>query len=191
MLTFIKYTGTKNSNGNKLAEFICKCGNISIYSKTRVKNGYISKCKKCAALEAKIKHSTHGMKYSDEYRIWGNIKTRCLNKNSKDYARYGGRGISIYKKWKNSFESFFDYIGKRPSKQHSIDRIDNNKGYEPGNIRWATLTEQHRNKRNSVYVTDGTNVYHIKEVAIKLGITNGAAHQRLKRGKLHGFTKNT
>jgi hypothetical protein len=118
------------------------------------------------------------------------IKTRCTNKNAPDYERYGGRGVTMCDEWLGSFDAFLNYLGPRPSKQHSVDRIDNGKGYEPGNVRWATKTEQQRNKQNSTYVTDGIRILHITDAANELGITRGAAHLRLKRGKLDGFTKN-
>jgi hypothetical protein len=125
-----------------------------------------------------------------EYKIWNGIKTRCTKKNASEYGRYGGRGIKICDEWLDNFDAFFNHLGPRPSKQHSVDRIDNDKGYEPGNVRWATRTEQQRNRQDSTYVTDGTRVLHIVDVANELGITKGAAHLRLKRGKLDGFTKN-
>jgi hypothetical protein len=147
-------------------------------------------CRSCAAKSAGLKNKTHGMRNSSEYRIWSGIKTRCTNKNSSDYDRYGGRGITMCDEWLGSFDAFFNHLGLRPSSQHSVDRINNDKGYEPGNVRWATKAEQARNQRNSVYVTDGERVLHIVDVAKELKITKGAAHLRLKRGKLDGFTKN-
>lgn len=191
MLKFIKFTGQNNSNGNRLAEFECECGSVGVYSFTRAKNGYVSNCKKCASKKSKEKNTKHGMRKSSEYRSWISIKDRCLNKNSKDYKRYGGSGIKICEEWANSFSMFFNHIGKKPSNKHSVDRIDNYKGYEPGNVRWATTKEQSLNKKNTVFVTDEFGVYHISDVANKLGITRGAAYMRLKRGKLNGFAKNT
>lgn len=75
------------------------------------------------------------------------MKQRCYNLNHKDYKYYGGRGIKVYSKWKNSFSEFYKYIGPRPSAKYSLDRIDNNGNYEPGNVQWATRTRQVRNRR--------------------------------------------
>jgi hypothetical protein len=70
------------------------------------------------------------------------MKTRCTNDKLRLWHRYGGRGIKVYELWLNDFEAFFQHIGPRPSPKHSVDRIDNDRGYEPGNVRWATVKEQ-------------------------------------------------
>lgn len=84
------------------------------------------------------------------YETWKGIKKRCLNSNNKDYANYGGRGITVCEEWRESFIVFRDYIeenlGQRPEK-YSLDRINNNGNYEPGNVRWASAKEQAQNKR--------------------------------------------
>lgn len=89
----------------------------------------------------------HGASDRPEYKCWQQIKARCLNPNHKAYPDYGGRGITICDAWKDDFELFWGQVGPRPTPKHSLDRIDNNKGYEPGNVRWATKTEQNRNRR--------------------------------------------
>jgi hypothetical protein len=81
------------------------------------------------------------MKKTAEYRIWNGMKSRCLNPNRKDYPRYGGRGVTVCERWLR-FENFYADMGPRPSPKHSIDRIDNDGNYEPGNCKWATLAEQ-------------------------------------------------
>lgn len=86
--------------------------------------------------------------YRAEYQCWQDMKQRCLNKNNKSYANYGARGITVCEKWVNDFQSFFADMGPRPV-GHSLDRIDNEKGYEPQNCRWATKTIQSRNTRRT------------------------------------------
>lgn len=93
------------------------------------------------------KHPKHAA-YSDspEYQVWSNMKTRCLNSNSRSYKYYGERGIKICKKWLKSFNAFYRDMGPRPSPDFSIDRIDNDGDYTPNNCRWATWEQQASNK---------------------------------------------
>lgn len=85
-----------------------------------------------------------------EYNTWRSMKYRCYNKKDKEYFRYGARGITVYAPWISSFKLFFEYIGKKPTKNHSIDRINTNGNYEPGNVRWADATTQNRNRNGQV-----------------------------------------
>lgn len=90
---------------------------------------------------------THGRSGTPEHSLWDNMKARCHNPANSRYESYGGRGITVCQEWRDSFEAFFAYVGPRPSSKHSMDRIDNDRGYEPGNVRWATASEQARNSR--------------------------------------------
>jgi len=90
----------------------------------------------------------HNLSQTPEYKCWQQIKSRCLNQDHRAYPNYGGRGIMICPEWLNDFESFYAYVGPRPTPKHSLDRFPNNDGdYEPGNVRWATWDEQVVNRR--------------------------------------------
>jgi len=88
----------------------------------------------------------HGLIHRPEYKVWAAMKDRCLNPKSSNYPGWGGRGITIFPEWVNDFQAFFECIGPRLSRTHTLDRIDNDKGYFPGNVRWATRQEQSANR---------------------------------------------
>lgn len=91
-------------------------------------------------------------KQSPEYMVWAQIVQRCHNKNHPKYPRYGGRGITMDPRWRESFVTFLKEVKKRPTKKHQIERIDNDKGYWPGNVRWATRLQQAQNTSRSRFV---------------------------------------
>src|SRR5437879_3420126 len=117
---------------------------------------------------------THGhsrnRQLTPEYRAWQAMKTRCLNPNSKVYKHYGGRGIRIYDPWIDSFESFFAYVGRKPSPKHSLDRINGDGDYRPGNVRWATQREQTSHTRQNRLITYRGRTFPIIEWARRLKI---------------------
>lgn len=124
---------------------------------------------------------SHGMSKTRQYRIWNGIKFRCENVHSKDYARYGGRGITLCKEWQ-SFENFWNDMKEGYSDNLTIDRIDNSKGYCKQNCRWVTAKAQCNNRRNNKVVTYQYKKYTVAELADKLGISRHLLYDRLKYG---------
>jgi hypothetical protein len=96
-----------------------------------------------------LKHGQRrvGRRSPPEYIAWKNMKQRCYDRKSKDYEYYGARGIYVCEAWRRSFIEFRAHVGRRPSKRYSLDRIDSERGYEPGNVRWSDATVQSRNRR--------------------------------------------
>lgn len=124
---------------------VCKCGTKCSVKAYNLKTHSSKKCKKCAN-GTRTGNLSHGMSNLPEYKIWKSMKQRCHNKKNKHYRIYGKRGIFVCSDWLESFENFYKDMGKKPSNKHSIDRIDNNKGYSKDNCRWATIIEQSHNK---------------------------------------------
>ena len=162
----------KSRDGHQLLRCRCECGNLVLRSSNNLlKNSIDSTNSHCGCTPTKPS-LTHGQRNTPEYRVWGTIKKRCLNPADKDYARYGGAGIGIAECFKHDFSAFLAEIGRRPSAQHQIDRIDNRRGYEPGNIRWATQTENARNKRTTyVWNIKGERFESSTDAALRFGVT--------------------
>lgn len=121
-------------------------------------------------------------KYSSEYSIWMNMRARCNNPANTSYANYGARGIKVCERWESDFLNFLEDMGRRPSRKHSIDRIDNNGHYEPSNCRWATFSEQARNRRTSRFIEFRGRSLTLAEWAQEIGIDMRTLHLRLKNG---------
>ncbi len=107
---------------------------------------------------------------------------RCTNERNKFFHNYGGRGITVCDRWRDSFENFLADMGPRPSEQHSIDRIDNNGNYEPGNCRWATKKQQLHNLRRNHFMTFNGETLVMAEWARRIGATPQGIIARLNNG---------
>lgn len=157
--------------------FKCDCGNTIELPITKAKaRGHCSWCKL-------HRHglTRHGMTNSLEYGIWQSMKQRCFDKNNDAYCRYGGRGITVCEAWSSSFEAFLRDMGPRPSRNLTIERINNSGNYEPGNCRWDTRSQQARNRRSTpVYLFDGKwrSIAELSEIS---GIRSETLHFRIKR----------
>ncbi len=138
----------ENVNGHKVWLCKCDCGNEKECGSSNLVHGGVKSCGCLKRESIRRIFTTHGMTKSPERMSWKAAKARCFNENSSKYPDYGARGITMCDRWKNSFQNFFDDMGPRPSGS-SIDRINVDGNYEPGNCRWATVSDQATNKRRS------------------------------------------
>lgn len=162
--------------------FRCDCGNETKVRVCSVRSGDTTSCGCFQREAAAARLRTHGMRDAQEYYIWGLMIKRCTDPKDRGYPRYGGRGITVCERWRGSFEAFYADLGPRPSPEHSLDRKNNDKGYEPGNVRWATREEQARNKRNNrIVVLDGRSMT-LVEAAERAGRDYQLVHSRLQHG---------
>lgn len=139
----------------------------------------------CGCINAEVTRErsvTHGMTGNQTYMSWQGMKLRCLNLNHPCSKEHGRRGVTICPQWIESFETFLKDVGERPSKHHTIERIDNNGNYEPGNVKWATKKEQGRNRRTNVLVEINGVKKCIAEWAEILGIDRGVLRFRINAG---------
>lgn len=148
-LVVLAWAGTA-PNRQAIWQCQCDCGTKIVTRGGQLREGKTTSCG-CVKREQWKKSVTHGQggpnRITSLYMTWKGMKARCGNPRRPDYERYGGRGIRVCPEWEESFESFAAYMGERPGPEFSIDRIDNDGNYEPGNVRWATPSEQALNKR--------------------------------------------
>lgn len=131
-------------------------------------------------LNPRYKHGMYGCK---EYVAWTNMISRCESRDPRKYKYYGKRGITISKKWRESFESFYKDMGSAPSTKHSLDRINNNLGYCKSNCRWATKFQQLDNRRISIKITYKGKKYSIREIANIMHLPYETIRLRVSRGQ--------
>jgi len=156
----------------------CDCGKIIETSGDNLKRG---KSKSCGCISKECSwNKTHGMSKTSEYTIWNSMKMRCVNSNSEAYSYYGGRGIKVCQRWMDSFENFYEDMGKRPDGM-SIDRIDVNGDYCPENCRWTTNEEQSRNKRDNVYIEYDGKTKILSDWAKEINISVQSLYNRLTK----------
>ena len=129
-----------------LWECKCDCGKIWTVRGTELRNGNVTSCG-CMSAD---RMRTHGMEGTKIYNVWASMKARCQNPKHQAYGNYGGRGITVCERWQE-FENFYADMGEPPpsDKRLTLERIDNESGYCPGNCKWATYAEQLKNRRNS------------------------------------------
>jgi hypothetical protein len=171
----------KDHRNNALWLCQCVCGNMTHVSTTDLRRG---KTKSCGCLKRHTSNTIpapHGLYKTPEYTVWGAMHTRCRNPNQPHYKHYGGRGITVDPRW-DDFTNFLADMGPRPSLQHSIERIDNDKGYGPDNCKWATQTEQCRNTSRNHWIDTPRGRFVLTEAAAEYGLRKDTLRARLKAG---------
>lgn len=160
----------------------CDCGRTTVTSGNELRNGGTKSCGCWIRDHMAARQRTHGQTRSPEFKAWGSLLERCENPDAKDYPNYGGRGVRVCERWRNSFENFLTDMGRRPTSVHSVDRKDVNGHYEPGNCRWATRSEQQRNRRCNRMVTAMSQTLSAAEWAERSGISYPTLLSRLDHG---------
>jgi len=155
----------------------CDCGNEFEVSANALQRGNTGSCG-CLQVERTTKH---GMWKTPEYNAWRDMRSRCYRSTHRHFKNWGGRGITVCERWRESFEAFYEDMGPRPE-GHSIDRIDNSGNYEPGNCRWTTSTQQLRNTRRNNLLTVRGRTQCITAWADESGICSETIHHRLRAG---------
>lgn len=144
------------------------------------------KATSCGCGRVKHGHARRGgdgrHRYSLTYKVWQGIVSRCTVPSDGRFPQYGAAGIGICDRWRENFATFLADVGERPSRRHSLDRIDNTKGYEPGNVRWATRAEQARNRKSNRFVEFRGERLCITDLAQRFGLSSATLAGRLNRG---------
>lgn len=179
-----RLTALRSASGDERGVFWlcrCECGTEKEIDRRVLLRGGIQSCGCLRGWRGRAEWETHGCFRTPEHYSWRAMLRRCYNPKDPSFACYGGRGIAVCDEWRKSFAAFFAAVGERPSHCNSIDRIDTNGNYEPGNVRWATQKEQARNTRvNHIVTLDGTKMC-LAEAAERIGWTRGKLQNRLRR----------
>lgn len=163
--------------------FECDCGTVKPMAIHRIRNGTVYSCGCEGARRTASRFTKHGGYKTGEYKSWNAMMQRCHNENDTSYPYYGAKGIAVCHQWHGpqGFLRFHAYIGERPSGM-SIDRIDNDKGYEPGNVRWATDKQQTNNRSTSKLLTFRGETMNSRDWGARLGMGKNTISERLRAG---------
>lgn len=180
-LTVLERRGSKDRQRMWLCR--CSCGNERAMSTTRLLTKNRKSCG-CIAADKARNRTKHGCaragKLTPEFRTWVAMRERCTSQSHSAYPQYGGAGVRVCERW-SEFQNFLSDMGPKPSPKHSIDRIDNTKGYSPENCRWATRIQQNNNTQRNRMVTFQGVTKTMAEWARELGVNYYALRGRLNR----------
>ena len=184
---FIKMYG---GSTRRFVECICGCGSIFFTPMQNLKNSSVKSCG-CKKIERlKKMNQTHGMSssgaYNSVYATWEAMKSRCYNKKTVGFKNYGGRGIEVCERWRNSFENFYEDMGRKPHALSSIERVNVNGNYCKENCTWATRKVQSRNKRTNVFITayGETKCFKDWRMDKRCKVSHGALFYRINKMKM-------
>jgi hypothetical protein len=181
MLTYLSDAGA-NAHQKKLWRLRCECGAETTAVAAQVRSGRTKSCGCLKAFRRSQGNPKHGGRHHPLYATWCNMKARCDNPASSSYHNYGGRGITYCARWAD-FPSFLADVGEKPFAEASLDRINNDGNYEPGNVRWANRSTQRRNSRGRlVPVEIGGETRLLNEWCEVYGISVKAVHRRINCG---------
>ena len=173
-LTVVAFAGM-SSGRNARWHCVCRCGKKRVVFGAALRSGTTISCG-CAHREAV---TTHGQCRSPEYRAWWAMRTRCFNEKSENFEDYGGRGITVCKRWLK-FENFLADMGPRPSAKHTLERMNNDGDYTPRNCRWATNQEQQSNTRRTVWITVKGKRMSVAQAARACGLSYNVLRKRVQ-----------
>lgn len=181
-------------DGQTAISCACSCGAVGLFVPSVLTRGSATSCG-CGKIERarslhkmrtsppRIKHGHARRKVRHPlYATWVGMKQRCFDPRHQDFAIYGGRGITVCFQWKESFENFLSDMGPKPSLRHSIDRINTDGNYEPGNCRWASSAEQMRNVRTNRLITIGAETLTLAEWSVRSGLGHKTISYRIGKG---------
>lgn len=166
----------------------CTCGESCTVNRSNLRSGTTRSCgclhREVLVASARAANTIHGESKpcTAEYKSWVSMIRRCYNKKSKSHKNYGGRGITVCKRWRESYSAFLADMGRKPTTGHTLERMDNSKGYSPRNCTWATLTEQNRNRRFNRLLTFRGVTKCISAWAEDIKISETAIRGRVNRG---------
>lgn len=177
-LTVLSFVGTNGRDRKYLCR--CECGSETITSTACLRSGTTRSCGCLIRISAVARCTTHGASRTRLYWLWADMIARCTKENHHAWENYGGRGIHVCAAWRHDFAQFASDMGSRPPGAQ-LDRIDNDKGYEPSNCRWSSRTEQANNKRNNRLITHDGRTMTLAQWSRETGIPYHTLKARLGR----------